>query len=254
MGVDAVTWKPLNLTAFLRLLIHLHSLGYPSHWLGQVLGDILSDKLMTTARSPQDCPVGLDQAMKRWPAQKLPATAFLAELSTLTAQFLQVLPFAVIVKDGVIPMAEAIRECTIRWTHGSEPAVAWKDAWRADFVLAFCKMDVYINAQHEYPDPEMRNARKLRQTLVHPELSGKVKGAVHIVTTWRWSTKENAATFWLREDVLTEMMKDQGGFGRRVEVWRTDDWLPQDDFRTPFAGRVEWTLGRRWSDVVKAGR
>ena len=38
-------YAPLNLTIFFRLLIHLHQVGYPSHWLSDVLVQILENQV-----------------------------------------------------------------------------------------------------------------------------------------------------------------------------------------------------------------
>ena len=230
-GVAAIVWKPLNLTALLRLMIHLHTLGYPSHWLGQLLSSILTDNVVTSARPSTGCPISPDEASKRWPLQKIHTSAFIAEMSTLTAQFSRALPFAVILEAGAVPELEAIRECTIQWPTDSDPPAALQDGHRADFVLVFCHMDMYVSAQHEYED--MRDVKKLRETLNHPKLSEEVKDAVHIVTTWRWDLQKKKASFWLREDVLNKMMKNRGMYGWRVENWRTDSWLPLNLFH-PF--------------------
>ncbi|KAJ7727428.1 hypothetical protein DFH07DRAFT_782479 [Mycena maculata] len=41
---------PTTLVAFLHLLIHLHRVGYPGHWLGDFLGSLLGNALVTDIR------------------------------------------------------------------------------------------------------------------------------------------------------------------------------------------------------------
>lgn len=50
---QALTEVPLNLTAFFRILVHLHEMGYPSHWLAVVVSTILTGVITTTARAPR---------------------------------------------------------------------------------------------------------------------------------------------------------------------------------------------------------
>lgn len=40
-------YSPLNLTAFVRLCGHLHSIGYSAHWISGVLADICSGRITT---------------------------------------------------------------------------------------------------------------------------------------------------------------------------------------------------------------
>ena len=180
---------------------------------------------------------------------ELHTTPFIAEVGVLIAQSLRVLPFAVKVEDGVLPAAEEIRECTNRWTHNSRPPGVVQDAHRADFVLVSCNMDVYISEQHGYKD--MTYVKKLRQALTHPKLPEKVKRAVHIVTTWKWSIAEEKASFWLRGDVLKAMMKNQDMYGWRVEIWRIDSWLAPNVFR-PFMSKFGMDSRKEMVEVIKA--
>ncbi len=50
-----------------------------------------------------------------------------AELNTLTAQFLDILPFAVIVESGLLP---------VHWTWEFQPPLELMDAHRADLILS----------------------------------------------------------------------------------------------------------------------
>ncbi|KAK2613339.1 hypothetical protein N8I77_000257 [Diaporthe amygdali] len=49
----AAVYAPLNLTAFIRLLLHLFERGYPAHWLGTVIENLTSASIKTTARAPR---------------------------------------------------------------------------------------------------------------------------------------------------------------------------------------------------------
>lgn len=47
---SAPVYAPLNLTTFLRLVVHRHGLGYPAQWLSGVLEDVCEGAITTTAR------------------------------------------------------------------------------------------------------------------------------------------------------------------------------------------------------------
>ena len=53
-------------------------------------------------------------------------------MSTLTAQSLQALPFAVLVKDGVIPGLDQIQQCVIRWK--ADPTLIVRAGWVLCYV------------------------------------------------------------------------------------------------------------------------
>lgn len=45
-------FAPLNVTAFVRLLEHVSELGYPTHWISNMIDSIFSGQITTTARPP----------------------------------------------------------------------------------------------------------------------------------------------------------------------------------------------------------
>lgn len=51
-GDPTMVFAPLNLTAFLRLVMHVSELGYPAHWISNLMESILSGQITTTARPP----------------------------------------------------------------------------------------------------------------------------------------------------------------------------------------------------------
>ncbi len=52
----------------------------------------------------------------------------------------------------------------------------------------------------------MQDIKKLKQTLTHAELSEEVKGAVHLVTAWKWDRPRQEAMFWLRDNVVETIL------------------------------------------------
>ena len=246
-GASPMVWKSLNLTAFLRLLMHLHTIGYPAHWLGQVLANILKDDVVTSARPPIKCPIDLDECLKRRDMKKMSTSAFVAELSTLTAMFSRVLPFAVIVREGVIPHLENVRECTSRFKEDTGMPMQMMDAIRADWVLVFMNLRKMFKMKKTKDKFEEEVAAKLRDVLMDETLLKQMERGIHVVSTWTWNAERKEAKFWMREDVLRHMRDEEAEW--RVEVWRTDAWFPLN-VMGPFKRKVEWEIGRGWADVL----
>ena len=109
-SISEMIMAPVNFSMFLRLLIHLTSVGYPNHWLGAILGDILENRVYTTARAPISSPLRPEEATASHPLQKLSTSSFLAEMTSLVAIFSSVLPFAPIIKVGSVPAPRSVRK------------------------------------------------------------------------------------------------------------------------------------------------
>lgn len=87
---------PLNLTAFFRILVHLYELGYPAHWLSEVVSTILSGTITTTARAPRTIPLSLKEAKQNFINRKMCVKPFVAEFCTLVTVWQCVLPFGLL--------------------------------------------------------------------------------------------------------------------------------------------------------------
>ncbi|KAF4632283.1 hypothetical protein G7Y89_g5844 [Cudoniella acicularis] len=88
-----VIFSPLNLTILFRLIPHMVSLGYPAHWLSEVLNNIISNHVLTTARPPRTKPMRAIDIDRPHPLRKLCTAPFSYELATLAQLFQPLLPF-----------------------------------------------------------------------------------------------------------------------------------------------------------------
>jgi hypothetical protein len=71
-GTSMMVYAPCTLVVFFRLLMHLRSIGYPSHWLSTVLGSILADNVSTSARPPATCPLDIEEVNHHKPPEAHP--------------------------------------------------------------------------------------------------------------------------------------------------------------------------------------
>jgi hypothetical protein len=87
---------PNNLVAFVRLLVHLHAVGYPAHWLAEFLQTILSDSLVTdVAPYLGNFPIPLSDLSRSVPARRVRLDPWLAEFENILVTARVGMPFAV---------------------------------------------------------------------------------------------------------------------------------------------------------------
>ena len=93
---------PGNLNTFLHVLVHLHRVGYPSHWIGDFLQYLLSDNLVTDVQPYLGrTPIPKSETANRMPfARKVHLDSWRAELEVMLALTLPALPFAVLLPTG----------------------------------------------------------------------------------------------------------------------------------------------------------
>lgn len=118
-GLPIQVHSPLNLSTCVRLLAYLAEIGYPGYNLSQILVSIHKNKVNTSARPAANQSLTASEIVT-WSTnvkQALCTAPFLAELSTLTAIFSRILPFAVIADDEVVPPFSSIWKCTMRLAH-----------------------------------------------------------------------------------------------------------------------------------------
>ncbi|KAJ7483585.1 hypothetical protein FB451DRAFT_1028935 [Mycena latifolia] len=87
---------PNNLVAFVHLLVHLHEVGYPAHWLGEFLQSVLSDSLVTdVAPYLGTFPIPLSDLVRKVPSRRVRLDPWLAEFECILAAAQAGIPFAV---------------------------------------------------------------------------------------------------------------------------------------------------------------
>ena len=233
---DTLIYCPLNLTIFLRILTHLRRTGYPSHWISEVLTQIIENKVTTSARPPQTSPLDIKEAQTLNPPKKLSTIPFVTEMKTLATIFQPTLPFSLIT-DALPPPTNIFSYTT---------AISPPPHTAANLpinILLFHHKKLLKSAFGEivpWKTPPLRRA-------LHPEFEGHFdekfralqQEGLKVVTTFAWDAEKGEATFWMDRDVMDEMQK---GEEWHVGMWRTDTW---DDISCP------WPVGME--GVIKKG-
>ncbi|KAI0357701.1 hypothetical protein OH77DRAFT_1475432 [Trametes cingulata] len=87
---------PHNLVAFFGLLMHLHRVGFPAHWLSDFLGRVLSGSMVSDI-APYDgvWPIPVDDMRQRVPSRRVRTDPWLVEFENIIATAYHAIPFPV---------------------------------------------------------------------------------------------------------------------------------------------------------------
>ncbi|KAK3693211.1 hypothetical protein B0T22DRAFT_35266 [Podospora appendiculata] len=146
----AAIYAPLNLTAFLRLIVQMHEVGYPAHWLSGMLGSICSGSITTTARAPRVLVADVKDVSKRYSAKAINMAPWRAEFNTLLSLWRPLLPFGLPPSDHreIVPVGDIHKCCiTFRNFHAITRRCRiscsfsgiWRELHRLDTSREFCK-------------------------------------------------------------------------------------------------------------------
>jgi hypothetical protein len=208
----------LNLTCFFRLLIHLHELGYPAHWLSDVLSKILDNQVVTTARPPRSLPL---QPRELSHHNNAPAEVcvgpFVGEMSTLTVLFQRILPFTPF--SNTLPSVDMVHQYSMQLNWLGPP----KNNDAAAMVLFFFDLETHYPGDNIRDDldssyPSFSSASRsnaLKRFREHGSL---------VITSFTYTGLQNSRTvrFWMREDVMDRIREQTEHWS--CAVWRVDDW------------------------------
>lgn len=213
--------SPFNLTVILRVLLHLKGLGYPIHWLSEILTSIITNPLETRATHTDFAPATVADARrmldKSRPLRKVSIKPFMADLTTLTSIWLPALDFGLFKGYELLPDPKNIRKYSIDFDY-----IRFENAFEKTFVLVFMDAKFLVPAGPFLPlrallcqqDRDVHNGIKSPADL-------REKG-LHVVTTWAFETETKKATFWMREDIVKGMSEGRADW--YVGIWRTDNW------------------------------
>jgi hypothetical protein len=228
---DAPVYAPLNLTAILRLVIRMHEVGYPTHWLSGILASFCDGRIQTITRAPRQLVMDRRDIKEIFPSLEISVNPWKAEFSTLLSIWNRLLGFGIIASPGTLLSPDNICEYAVTFPAFSHPQLLCPH-----FML------VFWNASEGKPP------REIRRLLLDDEMGDRstaTKGlrekAVHCFTTFRYVTDTRIATFWCRKDVMDALAAGKW----EVFVWRTDTW---EKLTRGVSVRDGVTLQRSWGE------
>ena len=103
--------------AFFRLLLYLHSIGYPSHWLSEYLQSVLCNNLITEAIGAKELPIPVSHAKIFLDARKVDLAPWIPEFEMLLVSTRVGLPFHVRLPADFVTTSDEIGtyEANYRW-------------------------------------------------------------------------------------------------------------------------------------------
>lgn len=233
-NIGSYVQPSLNLTCFFRLLIHLHELGYPAHWLADVLSNILANQVVTTARPPRSLPLQPQEVShhNNSPAEMC-VGPFVSEMSTLTVLFQRILPFTPI--SNALPSVNMIHQYSMELNWLGPP----KNNEAAAMVLFFFDMETH------FPDHNIRDALDSSSASSSNTLKRFREHGCVVITSFSCTGLRTSRTvkFWMREDVMDRIHQQHEHWS--CAVWRADDWQRLTTFPEDVSFLVK---GRKWTD------
>ncbi|KAF8876861.1 hypothetical protein BD779DRAFT_1677610 [Infundibulicybe gibba] len=114
---------PNNVVAFFALLVHLHTVGYPAHWLGELVQRMVANEITTSATPYRGCwPIPISDARRTGPMRRIRLDPWAPDFENILAVAGHGLPFHVRLprdyeaRAGEICTLEAITvACTPEW-------------------------------------------------------------------------------------------------------------------------------------------
>ena len=236
---DKTIYSPLNITTIFRVIMHLHELGYPAHWLGGFLSSVLSGKITTNARPPRSCPLAIPELKQQRSVRVMSVSPFVAEMQTQTTIWMPLLPFG-FVSPG-LPDLQDIYQYTlylqdVRYFYNNFP----------HFVLVFINNDLFKG-----------DTKTLREALLDDETGNSSANdkrlreeGITVVSVFEWTNTirdiAQGVRFWLSSSVVDKMLMS----GKWVSVlYRNDSWMPHSDSCPVQDGPEGIQRGERWIDI-----
>lgn len=236
---------PLNLTILFRAVRRLEEVGYPKHWLAEVLENIIADNVVTTARPPRRVAETTKDVAKEHPSVRLSTAPFAAEMATLYMEFQPLLPFRLNMES--LPPLDSIRRYTIYLPSVSPVAPAatclalvffdekvFYSSIRSVFDLRPALDSIWAEVDSEFAKSSMK---KLRES------------GLAVWTTFRWDVVHNVAHIYIYEKFV-EMIKTKDwvcGLGRTAEYEPISDL--SERARNAIEPEARWTdLSNIWTE------
>ncbi|KAI1213605.1 uncharacterized protein F4807DRAFT_193787 [Annulohypoxylon truncatum] len=206
-----LVYAPLNMTMFMRLLTLMGELGYPGHWLSDIIKSLGSGEIKTAARAPRKFLLNPTIVDGVHPLRTMCVKPWNAEFTTLVTQWRDLFRFTTVMSGGILPPPEIIMEYSIK-----VPLVGADGLQQPHFMLVFWNQrkygelmgDIYQLLLDDENGDTTSSARNIRSD------------GIHILSTFKCVSKEMMATFWLRSDVVNLMLKEDWS----VYIWRTSTW------------------------------
>jgi len=248
-------YTPLNLTAFLRLIVRLADVGYPAHWLSGILADLCSGAIKTTARAPRAVITTPEHVNAVSPQLSMSTAPWAAELSTLLSIWSPLLPFGLTAPRAHLVAPADIAEYSVSFPHLRDNTqlrlphfvlVLWKSPKVEGGVAAPPPGSLLHSILREDEMSDRLADLELESGLSKNDMK---RDFIRVFTTLSYDCKTKTVTFWSRVDAMQKIQEEKQW---EAFIWRVDRW-------TRVTGGVKVseasvTMGRRWDQWDQCGQ
>lgn len=240
--VAEIILSPLNLTILFRLIPHLCTLGYPAHWLSEILTNIITNNVITTARPPRTKPMRPADVKRKYAEKKLCTAPFAHEMATLAALFQPLLPFAVL--SPLVPSLGSVYKYTFHL-----PSYITTQGQSSSLALVFIDHSLLPPLGKSGFMAFKTNLRLILDPSWGDEVDGTVKGGhwdtmrergLRVWSTLKWDAERREASAWMDEGFVEGV----GGMEWACGLYRTDVWMPVFEKPAVVSGVVK--KGKLW--------
>jgi hypothetical protein len=212
----------VNTTILFRLVSQLRIVGYPSHWLSEVITNIIESKVTTISRPPRTT-LTTPQAVKReHPEKHLSTKPFSHEMAVIARLCQPILPFTL----TSLPLSSEISLYTFNLyenLHSYNPS-----PHSSHFSLIFfdpsALLDLGYNTTLEFAtnarpllDPSWGEVDSDYHTAKHHAF--REKGVI-VYSTFRFEKETGLLEAWMDGKIVDMMVRE----GWNLNVFRTDSW------------------------------
>ncbi|KAJ8067787.1 hypothetical protein OCU04_003385 [Sclerotinia nivalis] len=223
IDIPKIIFSPLNLTILFRLIDQLRSLHYPSHWMSEILLNIIENKVVTNCRPPRISPNPVSALKQQHKTRSLCTVPFSHEMATLTRLFIPLLPFTL--KSSAIPAQSDI----FRYTFPL-PSFMSDQEWPSNLTLVFwshtCLEDLGDLGFKSFAI----DIRPFLDPTWGDEMDSKFKGSkfdafrnngLVVWSTVEWDIEAREASAWMPSALVDKMIRE---IDWTCGLFRTDTW------------------------------
>ncbi|KAI1820128.1 hypothetical protein F4861DRAFT_88847 [Xylaria intraflava] len=228
---DIFIVAPLNLTMMFRITAHLFKVGYPAHWLSDVLTNLATGEITTTARAPRAMISNPTAVTTIHPSRTMSVRPFAIEFRMLLSIWRRLLPFGLPDQgkpENQLPALEKIRQYRVRFEITEQ---TWEQLAMPSFILVLWNHTVngQVSAQTSLRalllDDESIGSKPFLKQMMQKAGHGRPESecTVHVVSTLTWEFETKTASFWFPSNVIESMISGTDDW--RVCIWGTQSWV-----------------------------
>ncbi|KAI0842144.1 hypothetical protein F5Y06DRAFT_284960 [Hypoxylon sp. FL0890] len=227
-----------NTIMFFRLLMHLSRIGYPPHWLSEVLASMCTGEISTQARAPRAKIMDKAEVERRYPQKDISIRPFIEEFKVLLVIWRRLLPFDLLQDESRLPSIDAIREYRLRFK--------WPEALTSVYhpVITLVFWNVGVNGA--IPRQSLREAL-LDDEEANPKYNAITRhpGTVHVISTVKFNSATKTASFWFADAPIQGMVL--AGSHWEGYIFDTNTWVVLSE--PVRIDRSNLSRGGRWCHI-----